>query len=186
MVTQGGGGLVRGLLDNGASYRVSCSKTLDGAVRPSKASAAEKMVVGKSSNSLESTGSYLYLHERYAANGVGDVALRTMKHTPELSVPVVYSEPTESKDHGYTFEQMPYTAQRTMTPPDGPCMQLFMSSSLLGWLKVRPVTRLQPPRPAQRFDRPAVPGLLVEPSPSDDVEIQPYQLRPFGHTRGHR
>ena len=101
------------------------------------------MVVGKSSNSLESTGSYWYLHERFAANGVGDVALRVMKHTPELSVPLVYSEPTECKDHGYTFEQLPYSAQRVMTSPGGPSMDLFMNASLLGWLKVRPVVNPQ-------------------------------------------
>ena len=61
-----------------------------------------------------------------------------MKHTPNLQLKVVFSEPTEVHKHQYRFD---FTdSGRVMRSPGGHSIPLHMSSHKLGWLKVRPVT----------------------------------------------
>ena len=127
------------LMDNGASKGTSCSKTLDGAI-PGTLRLADAGDIGLGSDGvvLSSLGSYLYVRERRAANGT-EIVVRRMKHTPTLPMAMVFSEASENAEHGYGIYWEP-GEMRKIKPPSGPMLELFMSGSSLGWLKVKPVT----------------------------------------------
>ena len=131
---------VPALSDNGASRGCGCVRTLDGAILSTFIAAdAGYIAVGNNAGGLHSEGSYVYMFERYGADGSGDVVLRRMKHTPDLRVPVVFSEATEIYDHGYEFTSS-RAAGRVVKLVDGSTVKLFLNKSKLGWWKVRPVT----------------------------------------------
>ena len=127
------------LMDNGASKGTSCSKTLDGAI-PGTLRLADAGDIGLGSDGvvLSSLGSYLYVLERRAANGT-EIVVRRMKHTPTLPMAMVFSEASENAEHGYGIYWEP-GEMRKIKPPSGPMLELFMSGSNLGWMKVKPVT----------------------------------------------
>jgi len=78
------------------------------------------------------------MHERFGSNNEGEIVLRRLKHTPNLSITTVYDEPTEN-ELGYDIK-WPAKQPRSLTSPAGTELTLIMSSKKLGWLKVRPVT----------------------------------------------
>jgi hypothetical protein len=132
-------GFVAALCDNGASRRVSCTKSLAGAVPSSFQSLPETLSVGDKDSGLRSLGSYDFVLERQGSNGETETVVRRMKHTPNLHLPMVISEGTEVYDHAYrfTFER---DAGRVMTTDTGQHIPLFITSGKLGWLRVRPIT----------------------------------------------
>ena len=84
---------VPALSDNGASFKTSCAKTLDGAILESYSKAdAGTLSVGDEGARLESKGSYIYIYERFGSDGSGELVARRMKHTPSLHLPIVFSE----------------------------------------------------------------------------------------------
>ena len=132
-------GLVPALCDDGASFSVSCTRSIDGAVPGSYSDKdAESLSVGNKNSALRSLGSYLFVLERFAANGSKELVLRRMKHTPDLHLPMVISEPTEVYGHQY---KIAFDAKqgRVFTSNTGQELPLFMNSVKLGWLKVRKV-----------------------------------------------
>ena len=129
---------VPGLSDNGASLRSSCAKSLDGAILSTfRGSDGGSLDVGEDGVALVSRGSYLYMLERSGKNGITELVLRRMKHTPRLKLHYVFSEPTEVRTHGYSFAHD--QRGRFMTTNRGVCIELNMSSAQLGWLAVRPI-----------------------------------------------
>ena len=86
-------GAVAALCDDGASLMANCTRSLAGAVpgthRPQD---AVSMGVGNDEAKLESDGTRFYLFYRYGANGEGEVVARRMHYTPNLNVPMVFSE----------------------------------------------------------------------------------------------
>ena len=132
------GGTVPGLSDNGASLRSSCAKSLDGAILSTfRGSDGGSLDVGEDGVALVSRGSYLYMLERSGTNGITELVLRRMKHTPSLKLHYVFSEPTEVHAHGYSFAHD--RRGRFMITDCGVCIELNMSSAQLGWLAVRPI-----------------------------------------------
>ena len=75
--------------------------------------------------------------ERSGTNGVTELVLRRMKHTPSLKLHYVFSEPTEVRTHGYRFAHD--QRGRCMTTDRNVCIELNMSPAQLGWLAVRPI-----------------------------------------------
>lgn len=131
---------VPALSDNGASRGSGCVKTLDGAILSTFVAAdAGPIAVGNNAASLHCEGSYIYMFERYGADGGGDVVLRRMKHTPDLRLPVVFSEATEIYDHGYEFASS-RAAGRTVKLLHGSTIKPFLNAGKLGWWKVRLVS----------------------------------------------
>ena len=131
---------VPALSDNGASFKTSCAKTLDGAILESYSKAdAGTLSVGDEGARLESKGSYIYIYERFGSDGSGELVARRMKHTPSLHLPIVFSEATEVYRHGYTY-QFSAAEGRLMTTSDGQRIPLHISASKLGWLRTRPIT----------------------------------------------
>ena len=130
---------VPALSDNGASYETHCSRTLDGALLDTyNPDDAGDLDLGDADSKLRCCGSYEYVYERFGADGSGELVVRRMKHTPNLQLKVVFSEPTEVYKHRYRFD---FTdTGRVMRSPSGHSIPLHMSSHKLGWLKVRPVT----------------------------------------------
>jgi hypothetical protein len=129
---------VPGLSDNGASLQSSCAKSLDGAILSTfRGSDCGSLDVGEDGVALVSRGSYLYMLERSGTNGVTELVLRRMKHTPSLKLHYVFSEPTEVHMHGYSFAHD--QRGRFMSTDCGVCIKLNMSSARLGWLAVRPI-----------------------------------------------
>ena len=127
------------LMDNGASKGTSCSKSLDGALPGTlRLSDAGDIRLGSDGSVLTSLGSYLYVLERRGANG-SEIVVRRMKHTPSLPMAMVFSEASENAKHGYGIYWTP-GEKRKIEPPGGPTLELFMSGSNLGWMKVKPVT----------------------------------------------
>ena len=93
--------------------------------------------------------------------------LRRMKHTPDLLVPMVVSEPTECKLHGCKFVHD--ARGRVMFTTGGGIIPLFMSASGLGWLKVKPVTCADNARSfLKRLSRGSI--LFRGPSTDDDED----------------
>ena len=132
-------GCYAGLSDNGASYKSGCARSLRGALLHTlKKEDAGGMAVGDRDAALQSLGSYEYLFVRYGSDGSGELLRRRLKHTPNLPVEFVFSEPTEVYLHKYRFR---FDDQgRVMTTAEGRDIPLFMSSATkLGWFKVRPV-----------------------------------------------
>jgi hypothetical protein len=128
------------LCDDGASLKVSCSRTLDGAVLSTFERAdAGDLKVGESTARLSSLGSYIYVYERNGSDGSAETVVRRMKHTPTLHINMVISEPTEVYTHEYEFKFTKNNG-RVMTTPDQRQVPLYMSAAGLGWLRVRPVT----------------------------------------------
>ena len=70
-------------------------------------------------------------------NKVTELVLRRMKHTPNLKLHYMFSEPTEVRTHGYRFSHD--QNGRLMTTDRNVCIELHMSSAQLGWLTVRPI-----------------------------------------------
>ena len=68
-----------------------------------------------------------------------EVVVREMRYTPELSAPLVFSEAAEVYRHGYSIAWDSSTGRR-LTSPHSYTLDLFMSESKLGWVKVMPVT----------------------------------------------
>ena len=68
------------------------------------------------------------------------MVLRRMKHTPNLPMAMVFSEACENKLHGYGIYWSPGQT-RVIEAPSGQKLELFMSGSDLGWLKVEPITK---------------------------------------------
>ena len=56
---------------------------------------AGEMTVGDEGGKLTSKGSHLYLLERFGADGKGEMVIRRLKHTPNLSLEMVLDEPSE-------------------------------------------------------------------------------------------
>ena len=75
--------------------------------------------------------------ERSGKNKVTELVLRRMKHTPNLKLHYVFSEPTEVRTHGYRFSHD--QNGRLMTTDRNVSIELHMSSAQLGWLTVRPI-----------------------------------------------
>ena len=96
-----------------------------------------RLDVGEDGVALISRGSYLYMLERSGKNGITELVLRRMKHTPSLKLHYVFSEPTEVHMHGYSFAHD--QRGRFMSTDCGVCIELNMSSARLGWLAVRPI-----------------------------------------------
>ena len=87
---------VAALCDNGASRRVTCFKTLDGAILDTlNENDAGELTVGAEDGALESQGSYVYVFEWFGSDGSGGLVARRAKHTPKLPIDAVISEPTE-------------------------------------------------------------------------------------------
>ena len=153
---------VPALCDDGASRNASCCRTLDGALLDTLDERdAGGLDVGEDGVQLTSNGSYLYLLERFGRDGSGEVVLRRMKHTPNLRLKCVVSEPTEVYSHEYEFA-FNKREGRVMSRASGDKIPLFMSKNGLGWLKVRPVT--EPQRVAElraAFDSGSHDGLHV-------------------------
>ena len=68
-----------------------------------------------------------------------EVVLRRMKHTPKLPIAIVFSEATENVQYGYGIHWEP-GAKRVLKSPQGTVLELLVSKSNLGWLKVKPIT----------------------------------------------
>ena len=131
---------VPGLCDDGASYNAGCSRTLAGAILDTYSADGEcRMGVGASDAGLNAKGSYIYVFERYGADGSGELVARRLRHTPELPVHIVFSEPSEVYGHQYKFV---FTDKgRVMTTNTGKEIPLHMGThTKLGWLKTVPVT----------------------------------------------
>jgi len=127
------------LMDNGASFDVSCSRSLDGALMDTKQDSDGDLTVGKKGVGLSSKGSYDYVIERCGSNGKAEIVMRRMLHTPDLPFAMVISEPTETYAHDYTFF-MSKAKGRVMTTNKGEEFPLWMSKHKLGWMKVRAVS----------------------------------------------
>ena len=136
-------GSVAALCDDGASFRTSCSKTLTGAILSTyRREDAGALNVGDASSELVSKGSYDFVGIRTGKGGSRELVVRRMKYTPNLGVPVVFSEPTEVYNHGYTY-QFDAVHGRVMVTDEGQQLPLFMSTDKLGWLRWQPVTDLE-------------------------------------------
>ena len=132
-------GLKPGLMDDGASSNTSCAKTLDGAIPGTYlATDAGNIGLGSDGATLASEGSYLYALKRHGVNG-SELVVRRLKLTPKLPMPYVFSEAGENTIHKYGIYWEPNKA-RVLKSPRGQVIELFMSSSHLGWLKVQAVT----------------------------------------------
>ena len=132
---------VAALCDNGASKRVTCFRTLDGALLDTlNTNDAGELTVGAEDAGLGSQGSYVYVFEWFGSDGSGGLVARRAKHTPKLPLDVVISEPTEVFDHKakFVFDDQ---HGRVMTTRTGQRIPLWMSEeSGLAYLKVRVVT----------------------------------------------
>ena len=132
-------GHVPALCDDGASLLANCTRSLDGAIpgthRPED---AVSLGVGNDEASLVSEGTHWFLYWRYGATGKGEMVARRMHYTPNLNVPIVFSEAAEVYHHQYSiaFDRV---KGRVFTPPNGEPIRLFMSSTKLGWFKVKPI-----------------------------------------------
>ena len=127
-----------GLSDNGASKDAGCCKTTDGAIPGSFRPDRISVKVGDENGALTSEGTFQYLAERIASNGESEFILRKHRHAPNLRVPWVFSEPYESNECGYDIIQR--TGKPRVYEKDGKTLPLAMSSSGLGWFRVRPIT----------------------------------------------
>ena len=132
-------GFVPVLMDNGASWKVHCNRTLDGAILDSFQPDASELTVGKKGSGLTSNGSYLYVIDWYGSDGTGERVVTRMMHTPDLPFRAVASEPTLVYQRRYRFS-MDADAGRVMTNTEGHTIPLWMSKQKLGWLKARFVT----------------------------------------------
>ena len=94
--------------------------------------------LGSEGATLKCKGSYLYALRRYGVNTL-EVVLRRMKHTPKLPIAIVFSEATENVQYGYGIHWEP-GAKRVLKSPQGTVLELLVSKSNLGWLKVKPIT----------------------------------------------
>ena len=131
--------LVPALMDDGASNGTSCCRTLDGAIPGTcRMSDAGEIGLGSDGATLESKGSYLYALRRVGVNAE-ETVLRRCKHTPKLPMAIVFSEATENRKHGYGIHWDP-GEPRVLKTPSGLIIEMFMSKSDLGWLKVQPIT----------------------------------------------
>ena len=131
--------LVPALMDDGASNGTSCCRTLDGAIPGTcRMSDAGEIGLGSDGATLESKGSYLYAMRRVGVNAE-ETVLRRCKHTPNLPMAIVFSEATENRKHGYGIHWDP-GKPRVLKTPSGVVIEMFMSKSDLGWLKVQPIT----------------------------------------------
>ena len=126
-------------MDNGPSSGTSCCKSLDGAMPGTfKPEDAGQIGLGSEGATLECKDSYLYALRRYGVNTL-EVVLRRMKHTPKLPMAIVFSEATENVQYGYGIHWEP-GAKRVLKSPQGTVLELLVSKSNLGWLKVKPIT----------------------------------------------
>ena len=159
------------LCDNGASQGSGCTKLLDGAIPGTYwAKDAGEIAVGDASTTLGSDGSYLYMHERIGSNNKGEIVLRRLKHTPNLSITTVYDEATEN-ELGYDIK-WPAKQSRSLTSPTGTELKLIMSTNKLGWLKVRPVTDPQKmARLLNEFMKTGAPALNINTPPSSAATL---------------
>ena len=133
-------GYVPALSDNGASMKTSCSRSLDGAVLSTHVSDDAGPLAGASQDtSLDSAGSYLYIHDWLDAGGRITRRVRRMRHTSQLLLHIVISENDETYSHNAEFRSNKRIG-RVMTEADGSESKLFLSSVKLGWFKLRPVT----------------------------------------------
>ena len=133
-------GCIAALCDNGASRQVSCCKTLDGALLDTfDSNDVGDLTVGSADASLGAKGSYIYVMEWFGCDGSGQLVARRCKHTPNLPLDMVVSEPTEVYTHGSKF---PFDSSgRTMVTRAGHEVPLWMATDTgLGYLKVRFVT----------------------------------------------
>ena len=126
-----------GLSDNGASKDAGCCKTKKGALPGSFRSDVKSVKVGDENGALNSDGTYQYLVKRIYADGA-EFILRKQRHTPTLRVPWVTSEASESDEHGYDIIKR--TGEARTYEKNGKTYTLSMSSSGLGWFRIRPVT----------------------------------------------
>ena len=80
----------------------------------------------------------MYIFERYGADGSGKLVARGLRHTPNLPVHIVFSEPSEVYGHQYKFV---FTDKgRVMITNTGKEIPLHMGAHTeLGWLKTVPV-----------------------------------------------
>ena len=127
------------LSDNGASVGSGCAKTTDGALPGTyKASDAGQLGVGDEGGQLNSEGSYLYALYREGKDGVVELVIRRLKHTPDLRLAMVFDEATEV----YKFKRdcrWNDVDGRWFEDKEGkPIIALEMSDNKLGWYKVRP------------------------------------------------
>ena len=127
-----------GLSDNGASKDAGCCKTTDGALPGSFRSDPKSVKVGDENGVLTSDGTYLYLAERMDAKGNSEFVMRKHRHTPSLRVPWVFAEPSESDEYGYDI--IKHSGKPRVYKKDGRTLTLSMSSSGLGWFRIRPIT----------------------------------------------
>ena len=140
------------LCDDGASFSVSCVRDIKGAVPGSyNANDAENLSVGNKNAGLKALGSYLFVVKRFGGKGTQETVVRRMKHTPDLHIPMVISEPTEVYGHAYRF-YFDNVNGRVMITDSGSEMPLLMSSVKLGWLKVERVLDA-----GERCKRPSAP-----------------------------
>ena len=116
------------LCDDGASLKVSCTRSAEGALPGSFIPAQESFALGDANSQLKCLGSYEFVQERLGSDGSKELVLRRMKHTPNLHVPQVISEGTEVYDYGYAFT-FTRAAGRIMTTAKGATIPLFMSKS---------------------------------------------------------
>ena len=85
---------VPGLCDDGASFNAGCSRSLAGAILDTYSADGEcRMSVGsnEANAGLTAKGSYVYVFERYGADGSGELVARRLRHTPDLPVHIVFS-----------------------------------------------------------------------------------------------
>ena len=95
---------VPGLCDDGASYNAGCARSVAGAILDTYSADGEcRMDVGTSEAGLNAKGSYVYVFERYGADGSGELVARRLRHTPDLPVHIVFSEASEVYGHQYKF-----------------------------------------------------------------------------------
>ena len=132
-------GTVPALMDNGASNGTSCSRTTDGAVAGTfRASDACEIGLGSQGATLSCKGSWLYVLHRFGKT-TSEIVVRRLKYTPDLPMPIVFSEASENVEHGYSID-WPAGEGRRMTSPKGGVIELHMSKTNLGWLKVSAIT----------------------------------------------
>ena len=131
---------VPALSDNGASYRSSCVKSLRGAVLETFAPEdGGSLAAANEAGGLHVEGSYIFVFDRFGADGSGERVARRIKYAPNLGLPLVIAESTEVEEHGYEYTHRRGDG-RVMTTASGARIPLIMSGTKLGWLKLRPVT----------------------------------------------
>ena len=131
--------VILALMDNGASRGASCTRTTRGLIPGTIRVENDPIAVGLDGEELQSSTSGLYLYKRIASNGIVEIAVRRMRHTPNLGTAIVFSESCEVYDHDYTFLFNQRMGREMRGSFGRYCMALYMTASKLGWLRVVPI-----------------------------------------------